>query len=196
MRQGAAWPSEGPRSWLLVRSRNRFGTSQRASLGVVTKEVRMPAVLSSPCPRSRPAFGVRCPTSACPSDRCPVRTSECPVSGVRPLASRVRAFRCPLCPTAMRSWGVAVGQAAARLGWPGRRGRPPCPRRRVVCPRLEPGSKAGAGRAGPAEGRLGVGGRRGRWLAVGQVDRVAGRQLAATTLRGHCQDLGPESPGL
>ena len=50
-------------------------------------------------------------------------------------------------------------------------------------------------------GRLGVGRRRGRWLAGGQVDRLAqrdrrdarkksplGRQLAATTLGDHCQD--------
>jgi hypothetical protein len=35
---------------------------------------------------------------------------------------------------------VTKGQAAARLGWPGWRGRPPCPRRRVVCSRLEPGA--------------------------------------------------------
>jgi hypothetical protein len=63
----------------------------------------MPAALSSPCPRSRPASGVRCPMCACPSDRCPVRTSErpgvqCPASGVQ----------CPCAPVSAVSDGNEV----------------------------------------------------------------------------------------
>jgi hypothetical protein len=116
-----------------------------------------------------PVSSVRCERpvfhGAGPRDRCPVRASERP--GVHCPASGVRALRRPLCPTGMRSRGVAMGQEPHGWDGRGRRGRPPCPRRRVVCPLA---LEAGAGRAGPAEGRLGPG-RRGRWLAVGQVDR-------------------------
>jgi hypothetical protein len=77
MRQGAAWPAKRPSSRLVVREHKHGWRLSVRSLGVVAKEVRMPAVLSSPCPRSRPVSSVRCerPVShgSCPSDRCPVR---------------------------------------------------------------------------------------------------------------------------
>jgi hypothetical protein len=95
MRRGAAWPAEWSRSRLVVREHKHGWASQRAVARVAAKEVWTPAVLSSPCPRSCPASGVRCerPVSrgACPSDRCPVRASERP--GVQCPASDVRPFR-------------------------------------------------------------------------------------------------------
>jgi hypothetical protein len=86
------------------------------------------------------------------SVQCPVQTSSLPaclstlstrlvstvrcgrlsvrVSGVRcPLwLSGVGAFPRPLCPTGVRSWRAAVGQAAAWLDGRGRRARSLCPR--------------------------------------------------------------------
>jgi hypothetical protein len=96
----------------------RLGVPAR-SLGVVTQEVRLPAVPSLPCRCPRPASGVQCPRVPVHATgvQCPVRASERP--GVRCPASGVRAFRRPLCPAEVRSWSAAVGQAAARLGWPG-----------------------------------------------------------------------------
>jgi hypothetical protein len=143
----------------------------------------MLAVLSSPCPRSRlvSGAGIRCPMGACPSDRCPVSGVRCgrlsvQVSSVRPPVSGVRGFRRPLCPTGMTSWSVVVGQAAARLGWPGVG---------VVARRVQDGAssargrslalEAGAGHAGPAEGRLGRGRRRGRWAVARSTAWPTGR---------------------
>ena len=116
------------------------------SLGVVAQEVRMPAAPSSACPRPRPASGIQCPVSGasdqCPrlpvhgtAVQCPVRASERP--GVRCPASGV-GVRC-LCVAASAVSGRSEvlerggGQAAARLEWPGRRGRRlrPCPARRL-----------------------------------------------------------------
>jgi hypothetical protein len=105
--------------------------------------------------------------------QCPVRASERP--GVRrPVwASGVRAFPCPLCPTGVRSWSAAVGQAAARLEWPGLAWSPAVSRSgssaaRVGawCSKLRRPCWASGG-AG-----LGPGCRPGR-LGSGQVDRVA-----------------------
>jgi hypothetical protein len=135
------------------------------------------------------ASGVRCPAGPVQVTgvRCG-RLSRCPVS--------VR--RRPLCPTGMRSWGVAVGPAAVRLGWPGSRGRPPCPRRRVVCPRLEPGPGgwhrpcwASGGSASTWSSSWAVVGqwaRSTRWPTGrgGMRARIARRSAAdVTTLRGH-----------
>jgi hypothetical protein len=70
----------------------------------------------------------------------------------RPRPRRERRERHP---------GLSRGRGAWQwgrqpYGWDvrGRRGRPLCPGRRVVCPRLELALEVGAGRAGPAEGRL------------------------------------------
>jgi hypothetical protein len=111
----------------------------------------------------------------------------------------VSGLRCPLCPTGMRSWGVAVGPAAARLGWPGSAWSP------AVSTTARRLPEVGGWPSRLAQVVLGQ--RRvgfdlvvvvGRGWAVGQVDRVAdrgeagcgrgspvGRQLAVTTLRGH-----------
>jgi hypothetical protein len=125
-------------------SKNTVGASQRAVLGVVAQEVRMPAAPSSPCPRPRPASGVQCPVSGA-SDQCPrlpvhgtrVRCGRLSVqvSAVRrPVwASGVCALPRPLCPAEVRSWSATVGRPL--YGWDGRgrRGRPlrPCPARRL-----------------------------------------------------------------
>jgi hypothetical protein len=131
MRRGAAWPAERPSSRLVVREHKHGWASQRvvarrggqggpdAGCAVVTVSAFVSGIR---CPVS--GASVRCPTRACPGDRCPVRASkrpgvQCPAPGPRPPAPGVRAFRRPLCPTGMRSRGVAVGQAAARLAWPG-----------------------------------------------------------------------------
>jgi hypothetical protein len=84
--------------------------------------------------------------------QCPVGRLSVQVSGVRCLvcASGVRALPRPLCPTG-RSGRVAVGQAAAWLGWPGRRSRPRCPRPAPRLPESEPGDRGWRRPAGPAE---------------------------------------------
>jgi hypothetical protein len=124
----------------------------------------VPPVPSSPCPRPRPASGVPGPVQAssvhaCPSTR-PLSSVRCghlslQVSGVRvrcpAWASGVRGFRCPLCPTGVRSWRAAVEHAAAWLGWPGRRRRPPCPRPACRLPESESGDRGWRRPAGPAE---------------------------------------------
>jgi hypothetical protein len=124
MHRGAAWPAGRPSSRLVVRQHQHGCRSQRAvarrggqggpdaGCAVVTVSAFVSGIR---CPVS--GASVRCPTGACPRDRCPVRPSERP--GVQCPAPGVRAFRRPLCPTGMRSRGVAVGPPAARLGWPG-----------------------------------------------------------------------------
>jgi hypothetical protein len=99
--------------------------------------------------------------------RCPVRVSErpgvqCPASGLRRPGwpSGVRAFERPLCPTAMRSWSVAVGHVhngTSARGW-------------------SVALEAGAGRAGRAAGQLRLGRRRERWLSSGRFDRMVDRE--------------------
>ena len=120
MRRGAAWPAERPSSrrcaraqhgWAPQRAVARRGGqgSPDAGCAVVTVSAFVSGIR---CPVS--SASVRCPRGACPRDRVSgagVRASRCPVSGVR-------ALRRPRCPTAMRSRGVAVEPAAARLGWP------------------------------------------------------------------------------
>ena len=61
-----------------VPEHNTVGRLSVRSLGVVAKRVRMPAVLSSPCPRSCPASGVQCPVRASGVPGVPVH-----VTGVR-----------------------------------------------------------------------------------------------------------------
>jgi hypothetical protein len=94
--------------------------------------------------------GIRCPVSGA-SVRCstgPVQVTgvrcgrlSVQVSTVRPPASGVRALRRPLC---QREEVAGVAWAGSRMAGMvrGRRGRPPCPRRRVVCPRFEPGPRS------------------------------------------------------
>jgi hypothetical protein len=72
----------------------------------------------------RPESSVRCgcPAARVPvhaaAVRCPVRASERPDVRCPAWVSGVRGFPRPLCP-AGRWWRVALGQAAAWLGWPG-----------------------------------------------------------------------------
>ena len=105
----------------------------------------------------RPVSGasVQCPrVPVHASVRCPVRASERPGVGVRrPVwASGVRAVPRPLCPTGVRSWSAAVGQAAARLGWPGSAWSPAVSTTGSSAARgRSMALEAGAGRAGPAE---------------------------------------------
>jgi hypothetical protein len=177
------------------------------------QEVLTPAVLSSPCPRRCPvrASGVpRVPVQVI-GVRCPVRVSERP--GVQCPASGVRCgVRCPCLPASAVSDRDEVvqrgsGQAATRLGWPGSACRPPCPRRRVVCPRLEPGARGWRRPCWASGGSASTWSS--SWVVVGSgpFDRVAdrrgwmqgspvGRQLAVTTLRGHCVRPRAESPRL
>jgi hypothetical protein len=131
------------------------------------------------CCRHRVRVRVWHPVSSVRCER-PVSTGPVQVTGVRcgRLSVQVSTIRPPAsgvrCPRVAAS-AVSNGNEVAGVAWAGsrmagmargRRGRPPCPRRRVVCSRLEPGLEADAGRAGPADDRLGLG-RRGRWLAVG-----------------------------
>jgi hypothetical protein len=53
-----------PSGCLVVRGHNTGARLSVRSLGMAAKEVRMPAVVSSPCPRSCPASGVQCPVRA------------------------------------------------------------------------------------------------------------------------------------
>ncbi len=148
----------------------------------------------------RPVSSVRCErpvsTRAClrpaSSVRCGVRAFRCPMSGVR----------CPCVPhplTEVRSWSAAVGQAAARLGWPGSAWLPAVSMTGSSSARVAWGSKLA--QAVLDQRKVGldlvvVGG----GLAVGQVDCVADRDRldaredrpsvgswVATTLRGHCE---------
>jgi hypothetical protein len=86
------------------------------TLSVSSASVRRPVSgASDQCPRV--------PVQACLSRR-PVSSVRCgrlsvQVSAVRCPVSGVRAFPRPLCPAEVRSCSAAVGQAAARLGWPG-----------------------------------------------------------------------------
>jgi hypothetical protein len=111
--------------------------------------LRQPVHVLGRCPVS----GVRCPVRATSVHAClstgPLSSVRCgrlsvQVSAVRrPVwASGVCALPRPLCPADVRSWSAAVGQAAVRLGWPGRRGRPlgPCPARRL--PESEPRARS------------------------------------------------------
>jgi hypothetical protein len=145
VRRGAAWPTERPSSCLVVGEQEHGWASSVRSLGKEAQEVRTPAVLSSPCPRRCPVRASSVPRVAVRliGVRCPVRVSErpgvqCPASGLRRPVS-VPSSGC--CGRPEWSWCVAVGQAVVRLGWPGRGGRPPCPRRRVVCARLDRGAR-------------------------------------------------------
>jgi hypothetical protein len=124
------WPTAEP-SWLPSAAgaghSNTVGWPSARPLGVVAQEVRMPAVPSSPCRCPRPASGVRRPVSgadsvhACLSTR-PLSSVRCgrlsvQVSGVR----RGRPMSVGSA-SAVSDRGVvgrvAVGQAAAWLGWP------------------------------------------------------------------------------
>jgi hypothetical protein len=181
MRRGAAWPAERPSSRLVVREHKHGCTSQRAvaqrggqggpdaGCAVVTVSAFVSGIR---CPVS--GASVRCPTGACPGDRCLVRASarpgvQCPASGIR--ASGVRCVR----RDEVAGCGGGAGSRTAGMAGGG-----------VVARHVHDGAssargwslalEAGAGRAGPAEGRLGLGRRRGRWLAVGQADRVADRE--------------------
>ena len=97
-------PARGRSAWWPRRSGCR--PCLRHSVGVLGQ--RPVSGASDQCPRVPiQTTGVQCPVRA--SERPGVR---CPVSGVR-------AFPRPLCPAEVRSCSAAVGQAAARLGWPG-----------------------------------------------------------------------------
>jgi hypothetical protein len=178
VRRGAAWPAERPSSRLVVRERTHGWASQPAVARVVAREVRMPAVLSSPCPRSCLASGVQRPVrasgvhGACQVTGVRCRASEgpgvhCPASSVRRPVSVRCGVRC-----AQRERGRGRGVGRQPHGWDGPESAwsPAVSTGRASSARgwsltLE----AGAGRAGPAEGRLGLGlgRRRGKWLAVG-----------------------------
>jgi len=122
MRRGAAWPAERPGSRLVVREHTHGWAAQRVVARVVAKEVRMPAVLSSPCPRSCLVSGVRCPVSGAGvrcSTGCPVRASErlgvhCPASSVRRPVSVRCGVRC-----VQREWGRGRGVGRQPHGWDG-----------------------------------------------------------------------------
>ena len=137
--------------------------------------VRRPAVPLSPvrvlgwCSAS--SVRSECPmaTRACPRVRCPVRASERPGVGVRcgrPVSGRSRVR----CPTGVRSWSAAVGQAAAGWDGRGRRGRPLYPRPTRDLPSQSMALEASGGRAGPAEASARTRPSSCRWLGSGQVD--------------------------
>jgi hypothetical protein len=167
MRRGAAWPAKRRAAGWSAREHKHGCRSQRAVArrgGQGGPDAGCAVVTVS-------AFvsGIRCPVSGV-SVRCPtvpvhvtgVRCGRPERSGVQCPAAGVRASRRPLCPTGMRSRGVAVEPH----GWDGRVG--------VVASDVHDGAlsvrgwslalEAGAGRAEPAQGRRGLGRRRGRWL--------------------------------
>jgi hypothetical protein len=127
----------------------------------------------------RPASSVRCErpvsTRACPrvpvqatGVQCPVRASERP--GVRCPVSGVRAFPRPLCPAEVRSCSAAVGQAAARLGWPGSAWSPAASTTGSWSARVRAcRSKLARAVLGQQRCRFGLGRRRGRWLGSGKA---------------------------
>ena len=167
MRRGAAWPAERPRSRLVVGERKHGWALSVRSLGVAAKEVRTPAVLSSPCPRSCPVSGasVRCPAG-------PVQ-----VIGVRcgRLSVQVSSVRPPASVVSDRNEVVGRGGGAgsrtdgmAGVGVVARRVHDRASSARSWSLALE----AGTGRAGPAAGRLRLGRRRG--AVVGQWARSTG----------------------
>jgi hypothetical protein len=158
---GTRWvsPARARWAWWLKRCGGRPCLRQRAS------------VLGQ-----RPESSVRCgcPAARVPvhaaAVRCPVRASERP--DVRcPWVSGVRGFPRPLCP-AGRWWRVALGQAAAWLGWSGSAWSPAVSRASSSAAWSDLAVEAGAGLLGQRRGRLGLGRRRGRWLGSGEVDRV------------------------
>jgi hypothetical protein len=212
MRRGAAGPAKRPSSRLVVREHKHGCTSQRA----VARRGGQghPDAGCAVVTVSASVSGIRCPVSGA-SVRCP----RAPVhaTGVRcgRLSVQVSSVRRPCVPAS----AVSDGNEVAGCG--GGAGRRTAGMAGVgaVTRHVHDGTssargwslalEAGAGRAGPAEGRLGLGRRRGRWLAVGQADRVADRergwmragspierQLAVTTLRGHCVRPGPGLAGL
>jgi hypothetical protein len=151
MRRGAAWPAERPSSRLVVREhKHGLGVSGcgRWRGGQGGPDTSCAVVTGS-------AFvsGIRCPVSGAtvrwstgPVQVTGVRCGRLSVqvSTVRPPASGVR---CPWVAASAVSNGnevVGVVEAGSRMAGMarGRRGRPPCPRRRVVCPRLEPGIRS------------------------------------------------------
>jgi hypothetical protein len=155
---------------------------------------------------------VQCPVQAsnlhaCLSTRLVSRV-RCGRLSVR--VSGVRAFPRPLCPTRVRSWRAALGQAAAWLGWPGSACSPAV----STTGSSEPGDRGCAGRAGPGTApawtRPSLWEVVGRWLGRprgrpdrphAREDRPSGRLRvarleAATTLRGHRERPRAESPGI
>jgi hypothetical protein len=138
----------------------------------------MPAVLSSLCPRSCPASGVQCPVRASGVPRVPVQVTGVWCGRLRVQVSSVRrpASVRPASAVSdgMRSRGVAVGPAAARLGWPGAAWSPAMSMTARRLPEVGAWrSKLAQAVLGQRRHRLGPGRRRGRWLGSGQVDRVA-----------------------
>jgi hypothetical protein len=128
VRRGAAWPARRPSGCLVVRGHNTGARLSVRSLGMAAKEVRMPAVVSSPCPRSCPASGVQCLVRASGVRRGPVQ-----VTGVRcgRLSVQVSSVRRPVSVRRGVRRGVrlrGVAGAGSRTAWDGRgrRGRPPC----------------------------------------------------------------------
>jgi hypothetical protein len=152
--------------------KNTVGRPSARSLGVVAREVRMPAAPSSPVRvlGQRPVSGVQCPVRA--SERPGVR---CPASAVRrPVwASGVCALPRPLCPAEVRSWSAAVGRQP--YGWDGRgrRGRPlrPCPARRL--PESEPGARSWRRRCWASRASIWTWPSSWEVVGHGQLDRVA-----------------------
>ena len=93
--------------------KNTVGRPSLRSLGVVAQEVRMPAAPSSPCPRPRPASGVRCSVSGA-SDQCPRlpvhgTDVQCPVR-----ASERPGVRCPASAVGVRCLCVAASAVSGR----------------------------------------------------------------------------------
>jgi len=213
MRRGAAWPARWPSSRLVVREHKHGWVS---AYGRSAWRPRRPGCRL--CCRHRvrvrvrhPVSSVRCKrpvsTGACPRDRCPVRRLSVQESSVRPPASvrcGVRGVR----RHEVAGCGGGAGRRTAGMAGVG-----------VVARHVHDGassaevgawrSKLATGRAGPAEGRpwtwssswevvgSGPGRPSGRPGEAGCArGSPIGRQLAVTTLRGHCVRPGPGSAGL
>jgi hypothetical protein len=193
----------------VCQSTNTVGRLGVRSLGVAAKRVRMPAVLSSPCPHSCPASGVQCPVRASAVPGVPVHVTgvrcgrpSVQVSSVRPPAS----VRCGV-------RGVSDGNEVTGA-W--RWGRPPhglgMAGVGVVARHGRNGASSARGWSLASKLAQAVLGQRrvtwSSWEVVSSRPSPSGRgwmrarfahrglQLVVTTLRGHYVRPGPGSAGL
>jgi hypothetical protein len=143
VRRGAAWPAERSRSRLVVGERKHGWASQhavarRGGQGGPDAGCAVVTVSAFPSGVRRPMSDVRCPVSGA-SVRCSAGPVQ--VTGIR--CGRLSQVSSVQCPASVVFDGNEVvghgGGAGSRTAGMAGAGvvAPPCPRRRVVCPRLK-----------------------------------------------------------